>query len=148
MKAYQNKRFATLGAPYPDVVFEDKDGNSRRLSEFKGKYLFIDLWASWSKPYQEEVAYLKKIKKELKNNQIAFVSISIDSDRNAWLKKIKALDLNGNQWVMTDKNFLRMLNIKDIPQFLLYSKEGTLMQYRTPNPSSEEELKKVLSRLK
>jgi thiol-disulfide isomerase/thioredoxin len=148
LKAYQNKRFATVGAPCPDVQFEDLKGQVHHLSEFKGKYVYLNLWASWCKSCSEEFSYLKKLAKELKNSPIVFVSISVDSDRDVWLKKVKELGLSGNQWIVTDKNFLKMLGVKEVPHSLLYSKEGTLLQYKAPRPSSEEALKKILFHLK
>lgn len=148
LKAYQNKRFAILGAPYPDVVFEDPAGIQHRLSEFKGKYVYIDLWASWCGPCCAEVPFLQKLEKELKNPNVVFVSISLDAKRDAWLKKLEQLNMHGNQWHSANGDIAKMLNVKGIPHFLLYDKEGNLMQYKAARPSSGEPLKKMLSGLK
>lgn len=52
---FADKRYASPGAPLPDAVFEDKNGQEHRLTEFAGKYIYIDLWASWCAPCVAEV---------------------------------------------------------------------------------------------
>ena len=89
-----------------------------------------------------------QLEKELKNSNVVFVSISLDSNRDAWLKKMEQLDMHGNQWHSADGEFAKMLNVKGIPHFVLYDKDGNLMQYKAARPSSGERLKKMLSGLK
>ena len=145
---YYGKRYAVKGAPCPDLVFEDKTGKQHRISDFKGKYVYIDVWASWCRPCCAEVPHMQKLEKELKNSNVVFVSISIDKDREAWLKKLKELNMHGNQWHAASREITELLNIKSIPCFLIYDKEGNLMHYKAPGPSSGEYLKKILTDLK
>lgn len=135
---YRNKRFASIGAPIPDVTFEDKDGNSHRLSDFKGKYIYVDLWASWCGPCVAEVPHLQKLEKELKNKDVIFISISLDTKREDWEKKMEQLGMHGHQWHATSDLFSEMLNVKGIPHFLLYDKEGKLLEYKALRPSNSQ----------
>ncbi len=148
LQDFEAKRYAVPGASLPDVELEDPDGKFHKLSDFKGKYLYIDLWASWCGPCCAEVPHLQKLEKSLKNPAVTFISISIDKDKKAWKKKMKELNMHGNQYIITGRDFTTMLNVQGIPHFLLYSKEGTLMIYKAPRPSSGEQLKKILSGLK
>lgn len=111
---YREKRFSVVGAPIPDVTFEDRSGNQHRLSDFKDKYLYIDLWASWCSPCCAEIPYLQKLEKSVTNPDVVFVSISLDENREAWEKKMDQLKLDGHQWIVKDGAFTDMLNVRGI----------------------------------
>ncbi len=125
------------GAVFPDVVLVDKEGNQVEFSKFRGKYVYIDLWASWCGPCIREVPSLKAIEKELAGGNVEFVSISLDTDRDAWLNKMKQLDMHGNQLLDRDGRLGQQLNIRGIPHFLIYDPEGRMYQYNAPRPSAE-----------
>lgn len=135
MQQFRDKRFAAPGAPLPDAVFEDREGKEHRLSEFAGKYIYIDLWASWCGPCVAEVPHLQKLEKELRRKDVVFVSISLDTKRENWEKKMEQLHMHGHQWIVRDETFANMMNIKGIPHFLLYGKDGKLLAYKAPRPS-------------
>lgn len=135
MQQFRDKRFASPGAPLPDAVFEDREGKEHRLSEFAGKYIYIDLWASWCGPCVAEVPHLQKLEKELRRKDVVFVSISLDTKRENWEKKMEQLHMHGHQWIVRDETFANMMNIKGIPHFLLYGKDGKLLDYKAPRPS-------------
>ncbi len=147
IKQFRDKRYASPGAPLPDAVFEDKNGQEHRLTEFAGKYIYIDLWASWCGPCVAEVPHLQKLEKELNRRDIVFVSISLDTKRENWEKQIEQLHMHGNQWLVRDEAFANMMNVKGIPHFLLYGKDGTLLDYKAFRPSSGEMLKSRLEHL-
>ena len=73
-----------------------------------------------------------------------FISISLDTNKEAWKKKMKQLKMHGYQYIVTGDQFATMMNIKGIPHFLLYSKDGTLMQYKADRPSSGDKIRNVL----
>ena len=148
VKDFESKKYSMEGAALPDVTLEDVDGKIHRLTDFRGKYLYIDLWASWCAPCCQEVPYLKKLEKQLKNPAVEFISISLDPNKEAWKNKMKQLNMHGHQYIVTGDQFATMMNIKGIPHFLLYSKDGTLMQYKADRPSSGDKIRNVLTRLK
>ena len=143
------KRKATIvGSPFPaDVVLEDAEGNIVNFSSFKGKYVYIDLWASWCGPCCKEVPHLQALEKELQNENVVFLSISTDTDKNAWMKKMKELGMHGNQLHDRDNTICNALNVKGIPFFLIYDKEGKLHTYKAMRPSSGDILKAFLEAL-
>lgn len=136
LQSFKDKRFTIPGSPLPDVVLEDREGNRCSLVDFKGKYLYIDLWAHWCAPCCAEVPYLQKLEKEIKNKEVTFISISIDSNKETWIKKMDELQMHGHQYIVSSDDLADKLNIRGIPHFLLYSKEGTLLEYKTLRPSS------------
>ena len=60
---------------------------------------------------------------------------------------MNALDMHGNQWISTDNKIAEVLNVKGIPFFLIYDKEGKLYIYNAPRPSSGDTLKLLLENL-
>ena len=148
LEKFKNKRFSSIGAPLPEVVFKDADGKEHRLTDFVGKYIYIDLWASWCGPCCKEVPYLQKLEKQLKNPNVIFISISLDKNQEAWKAKMEQLKMHGNQWIAEGETFAEMLNVKGIPHFLLYGKDGKLMDYNAPRPSTGTVLRSKLEELK
>ncbi|WP_461533684.1 TlpA family protein disulfide reductase [Sinomicrobium sp.] len=131
------------GNPAPEVVFEDTEGTTIALSELKGKYTYIDLWATWCGPCKKEIPSLKKVAKAYEGKNIQFVSISIDKeeDRGKWQDFVRDNDLNGIQ-LIADKNahdkLAKAFNIKMIPRFILLDPEGKIVDATAPYPSDEK----------
>ena len=118
------------------------------FSQLRGKYVYIDLWASWCVPCCREVPHLQKLEKELENKDVVFLSISIDQKVEAWKKKMADLQVHGNQWHDSEGTLGKALNVKGIPFFLIYDKEGKLYMYNAPRPSMGLALKELLEGLK
>lgn len=135
---FKNLHNTSLGSAIPAVKFKDVNGKEVSLDQFKGKYVYIDLWASWCVPCIKEIPYLHELEKQYKDKNIVFVSISLDDNKTAWHKKVDELKLEGNQWELGQSNYDKLMNVIGIPHFILYNPEGKLMQYKAPRPSSKE----------
>lgn len=141
-------RVTIKGAPLPEgLSFTDADGNRHTMDEFRGKYVYIDFWASWCVPCCREVPYLQKLEAGLDNDNVVFLSISIDKTEAPWRKKMAELSMHGNQWIDTGNTFANALNVRGIPFFVIYDKEGRLYLYNAPRPSTGEKLKSLLEGL-
>lgn len=137
---FESRRAAIPGAPFPTVRLEDREGNLIDFSNYAGKYVYIDLWASWCGPCIREVPHLKKLEQQLKDASIEFVSISSDTDRNAWISRMDALKLEGHQLIDVDGTLCDKLNINGIPRFLLYGPDGKLISHNMTRPSDAKTL--------
>lgn len=145
---FMKRQSAIVGADFPaDVVLVDSLGNVVDFSSFKGKYVYIDMWASWCGPCCREVPYLQELEAGLQNDDVVFVSISIDSDVDAWKNKMVELGMHGNQLHDRDGVLGNALNVRGIPFFLIYDKDGKLYKYGALRPSSGSELKTLLEGL-
>ena len=148
------ERFAKLkatvpGQPFPEnVELKDANGNVVDFSTFRGKYVYIDLWASWCTPCLKEVPALQKLEKELKNDKVVFLSISIDAKEDAWKKKMQEKNMHGNQLWDPTNSLGQALNVKGIPFFAIYDPEGKLYMHGAPRPSQGPGLVKLLEGLK
>ncbi len=148
IEKFRERIAAVPGAAFPDVELIDTDGNKVSLAQFKGKYVYIDLWASWCVPCCKEVPFLQELEKSLQNPNVAFVSISTDSTEKPWRSRMEQLKMHGNQWLNTDGKLCDKLNVSGIPHFLIYDKDGHLHTYSAARPSSGEQLKAILEGLK
>ena len=149
VKEFMKYRSTIPGAPFPEgIELVDEAGNTVDFSKFKGKYVYLDLWASWCGPCCDEVPHMKRLEKELENKDVVFVSVSCDTDVQAWKNKMKALDMHGVQLLDKDNSLGTALNVKGIPFFLIYDKNGNLHTYGARRPSTGRVLKELLEGLK
>ncbi|WP_341214490.1 TlpA disulfide reductase family protein [uncultured Wocania sp.] len=141
---YNNLKHLAKGKPSPEFInYENYDGSTTSLSELKGKYVYIDVWATWCGPCKAEIPYLKKVESKYHNKNIHFVSISVDKlkDRDKWKEMIKNRQLTGVQ-LLADKDFssdfVKGYMINGIPQFILLDPSGNIVERNAPRPSNPE----------
>lgn len=139
------------GNPAPSFEFENYEGGKTKLVDFRGKYLYIDVWATWCAPCLKEIPYLKKIEEEFSGANIEFVSISVDAPRfhDTWRKMIKDKELIGTQLITDngwDSNFVRDYGMQGIPRFMLIDDKGNIVSADTKKPS-DPKLKEQLKAL-
>lgn len=139
------------GVAAPEIEFEDINGNIRHLSDFKGKPLYIDLWASWCGPCCEEIPHLQKLVDSLgADPEIVCISISIDDNKADWTAKLAEDNSTWPQFLATKdghRTISKDYNIKAIPRFLLLNSDGTIASINAPRPSNDgviETLKNLL----
>lgn len=131
-------KYTAVGASFPDAALQNVQGETVILEEFKGRYVYIDLWASWCIPCRKEIPFLQKLEKAYEGKNIAFVSISLDKKSSTWKSTLEALQMHGHQLFGGESAFADQLNVTSIPHFLLYDPDGKLRMYRAPAPSSEQ----------
>lgn len=118
-----------------DFNYSDINGKRVRLSEFKGRNVFIDVWATWCVPCCHEIPYVKAL--EHKYKDIVFISLSIDKDRKAWSDKVTNDKMEGIQiHFENNRDFIDWFNITSIPRFIIIDAEGNVIDASAPKPSS------------
>jgi thiol-disulfide isomerase/thioredoxin len=122
-----------------DFTYPDKDGNQYSLASFKDNLIYVDIWATWCGPCKAEIPSLQKLEEEYHEHNITFLSVSVDTDKDAWLKMIKEKELGGTQlWADGWSKITKDYAIFGIPRFMLFSAEGNIISTNAPRPSSEE----------
>lgn len=139
-----NKKLSK-GQPGIPFTFRDVKGDEVSLSDFKGKYVYIDIWATWCGPCNAEIPHLKKLEKQFEGRNICFVSISSDRSREVWEKFVKNRKLGGIQLHMgNDRKFMKEICCYGIPHFLLIDRDGNFINanmLRPSDPKTREILK-------
>ncbi len=74
-----NRALVAAGLPAPDFAFPDLDNNMVRLSDLKGKVVFLNIWATWCSPCREEMPSMEKLYQEMKGHPFEILAVSIDS---------------------------------------------------------------------
>ncbi|MFD2556259.1 TlpA family protein disulfide reductase [Sphingobacterium tabacisoli] len=153
MEAIYNKRMAVRkGKPSPDFNFENIEGGQSKLSDLRGKYVYIDVWATWCGPCKMEIPHLIKLEKELHGKNITFVSLSLDDqkDKQKWKDYVAEKQLGGVQ-VISDKafdtDFVQLYNINAIPRFILLDPEGNVVSPNANRPSDPKLREELLGLL-
>lgn len=136
------------GSEAPDFVVKNRTDGEVLLSSLKGKKVYIDVWATWCGPCIREIPALKELEKELHDENIEFVSVSIDQakDKEKWLNFIKEKELGGLQLMANGdwkSDIATAYNIKGIPRFLLIDEAGKIISANAPRPSTPN-IKEVL----
>ena len=134
------------GSPSPKFSYIDINDNIVKLDDLKGKYVFIDVWATWCGPCIKEIPYLKELEHKFRDKDIQFVSISIDKlkDKEKWKNMVIEKQLTGvqlladNDW---NSDFVKGYMIKGIPAFILIDPNGIIIDPMAPKPSNSKLIK-------
>lgn len=86
-----------LGTVVQNLPFVDSTGREWTFKDLRGKHVVIDFWASWCGPCRREMQSLRPIYEEMKDKGVTFVSVSMDDDRDAWMKMVREEKL---PWLM------------------------------------------------
>ena len=137
--AREKWNLASVGKPSPDFKGVDVNGKEYTLADFRGKYVYIDVWATWCGPCRQEIPYLKKLDEDYKDAQIVFLSLSVDQDKAKWEKMVKEQSMSGVQLhIGQDSSFQQAYKIEGIPHFILLDREGRIIDKKMSRPSMDE----------
>jgi thiol-disulfide isomerase/thioredoxin len=131
------------GSLSPGFEYENHNGGKTALADLKGKYVYIDTWATWCGPCRGEIPFLQKVEEKYKGKNIEFVSISIDAkkDHDKWKKFVDDQKLGGTQLIADNEwssKFCQDFGISSIPRFILIGPDGKVISADAQRPSSPE----------
>lgn len=129
------------GLDAPDFSGVDTSGQEIKLSDFKGKYVYIDVWATWCRPCLHEIPYLKQLEEKNRGKNIVFMSISVDNTEKPWRKMVTEEELKGIQihaggW---DSDVAKNYLVRSIPRFILIDREGKIIDANAERPTGKIE---------
>lgn len=150
-KRMEGLRALKKGADSPVFVnYENYNGGTTSMSDLKGRFAYIDVWATWCGPCLNEIPAFKELVEKYKDKNITFVSISIDEqkDKETWRQMIKDKETNWMQlFAEADWNssFAKDYGVNSIPRFIFIDPEGKIVVANAPRPSQKEEIDKLFS---
>lgn len=117
-----------IGDPMADAELVDPAGNWRRLSDFKGKYILLDFWASWCGPCIASIPELKEAAKRYKDD-LTIIGISLDEKTVDWLEAVKKHEI---QWINLHaqpehSGIAVQYGVNGIPLQVIISPEGVVL---------------------
>lgn len=131
------EEIASLKTYAPDFEFQSIDGESISLDNFKGKYIYMDIWATWCGPCLQQLPAMKAFEEKYRDENIRFLSISVDSDRDKakWQEMVKEKGMQGVQlFAGRSAKFQQDYQIRSIPRFLVIGKDGEILEDDPPRP--------------
>lgn len=138
-KKYERWDLSRPGKRSPGFRAPDVDGKVHTLADFRGKYVYIDMWATWCGPCKREMPYLKALEEEFKDAEIVFVGLSVDKGKAAWENMVRQGELTGVQlYLGTGSRFQEGYRVEAIPRFILLDKEGVIISNDMSRPSAKE----------
>jgi len=147
---YQTIMALSHGQPAPAITLTDINGNEVSLSDFAGKVVYLDFWASWCGPCMREVPFAKELKKRMKGeDDLVFFYVSVDTDETAWRNKVAEMEIQGVHVNVSGfgHDVPVNYNLKGVPTFYLIGRDGKIFDNRPPRPSNpkvDEVLKAAL----
>lgn len=137
-------RATKKGNPATNETFSDSLGVAHSFSEFKGKVLYVDLWATWCSPCQHEIPHFAKVAAHYKDNaKVQLISISMDNeaDRGKWLAQIRREKPAWPQFILSKAEHAKIskdYGVMFIPRFILIDADGNLVNADATRPSDPE----------
>jgi len=123
---------AFIGQQFTDLEMADADGNMHKLSEYvgNGRWLFVDMWASWCGPCRGEMPNVVAAYEKFHDKGFDIVGLSLDNKKEPWLKAVEDLkmpwtqlsDLKGWQSIVTG-----VYKVWSIPDNLLIDPQGKIV---------------------
>lgn len=152
LKDFITTKKIQIGEPFKDFDAKDLDGNPIKLSDFKGKVILLDFWASWCHwchvQNKQEFSYLNK---KYNKDKVVIISYYLDTNKELWEKFSKDDNI---EWINIsnlkgyDDHIANYFDIKPLPNSFLFNQNGILIKsfegYDSENNIIEQEIDKLL----
>ncbi|WP_423127512.1 TlpA family protein disulfide reductase [Gaoshiqia sp. Z1-71] len=109
------------------------------LTVNKGKVIYLDCWATWCGPCKEEMPHSKKLMEELKDEDVSFVFLCIDSEENLWKANLAEFQIGGQHYFLSREqsaDLRKVFEVQGIPHYFLINQRGVIVEkgsYLRPN---------------
>lgn len=137
------------GRPAPDFTLTDVGGQEVSLSQFRGKVVLLDFWASWCGPCIANLPHIRELKKKAADLPMVFLNLSLDSSESAWRKAIEEHGIEGVHvrsgiWGSGTTN---AYNVRAIPAYFLVDPEGIIIERLSGVRDTDAVVAKILKSL-
>lgn len=144
-----------VGSEAPDISGFTPEGKAYTLSDFRGKYVFIDFWASWCAPCRREIPHLKEALAYSDNSEnLVVLSYSIDNKRPDWVNCIEKNQLVHKNWIHIsilkgwNSEGVKLFSVKGVPFTALIDPDGNVVAFGLRGEEMVKRLKAIVDEAK
>lgn len=138
-----------IGKFLPEFQVSDVNGDIRKLSDFKGKYVLVDFWASWCGPCRAEFPHLRNLYAKYKDQGFEILAVSIDDTQEEWLKAIKEENLS---WTNTldaggfNSQLYKRFGLRGVPDNFLLDRSGKIVARQLRGEALQTTLRDLIAK--
>lgn len=122
-----------------DYVFKDEYNRRVHLSDFKGKVVILDFWASWCQPCIASFPTTKGVLRVREGQPLVLVTVNVDKQKILWKPAVRKHNVPGVHLYAKQKHpAYRALAIKQLPRYVILDKKGRVYQYDAKSPYEEQ----------
>ena len=137
-----------VGSEAYDFTLKSIDGKEITLSDYRGKYVFLDFWASWCSPCRREMPNMQELYKTYKKD-LVIIGISLDKDETKWKEAVKEFDMKWLQCcdpLELHGEVAPRYKVAGIPRTVLVDPEGKVVALDLRGAKLVEEVGKFLNK--
>lgn len=130
-----------IGDSIPNITLKNQNNVAVNINQFKEKFVLIDFWASWCAPCRLGNKKLVKLYSSTNSSKIEIIGISLDTDKNKWVKAIEKDKIEFTQLIDPkgfDANTAIVFGVEELPSKFLFNENGILIAI---NPTEEQIIK-------
>ncbi|WP_413490343.1 TlpA disulfide reductase family protein [Shewanella baltica] len=116
-------------APSLDHQVFNAQNQAVSLSEFKGKVVYVDFWASWCGPCRKSFPWMNEIQKKYQDQGLAVVAINLDTDNELAQEFLKQVPANFSVRFNPEGDVARSFDLLGMPSSFMFNRQGQLVQH-------------------
>ncbi|MGK0366087.1 MAG: peroxiredoxin [Saprospiraceae bacterium] len=152
--AYNEAKGLVIGTKAPDFELTDINGNTIRLSDFEGKVVYMDFWATWCAPCRRYLPHSQDLPDNFPKDEVVFLYISLDDNKTDWENYVKSHGLHGTHVCAKaghgyHSKIAELYKVKSLPAYFLIDQNGRIAESPAANPASSkitEQIRALLMR--
>ncbi|MDX8364792.1 thiol-disulfide oxidoreductase ResA [Cytobacillus sp. IB215665] len=124
---FMTKEAVAKGDQAPDFVLTDLEGNTHRLSDYKGQGVFLNFWGTWCKPCELEMPYMNNQYQYFKDKGVEIIAVDIDESEFSVKKFVDKHGLTFPVVIDEDSQVMNAYDVGNLPTTFLIDKDGKVV---------------------
>lgn len=141
-KIKEKLSWSTPGLQAPDFKAMKLDSTWVSLSDFRGKVVVVDVWATWCEPCKRMMPLFHQLEQELKDENIAFINVCVGTwvESDLWREMAEEFQIEDNTSFVSGwkSDFVKDYHITGVPRYMIFDEEGRIVSVKAPNPLKPE----------